>query len=40
MAPLTVTFDARGSIDPSSETLPSDNFFWFYRDENGVDRPI
>jgi hypothetical protein len=34
MAPLTVTFDARGSSDPSSETLPTDNFYRYYRDEN------
>ncbi len=40
MAPLTVTFDARGSSDPSSETIPRDNFFRYYRDENGVDTPI
>ena len=40
MAPLTVTFDARGSSDPSMETIPTDNFYRYYRDENGVDRPI
>lgn len=40
LAPLTVTFDARGSSDPSSETIPTNNFFWYYRDENGVDNPI
>ena len=40
LAPLTVTFDARGSSDPSSETIPTDNFYWYYRDENGVDNPI
>ena len=40
LAPLTVTFDARNSIDPSSETIPTNNFFWYYRDENGVDTPI
>jgi hypothetical protein len=34
MAPLTVTFDARTSSDPSWETIPSDNFYWYYRDEN------
>lgn len=39
-APLTVTFDARSSSDPSSETIPTDNFFWYYRDENWVDTPI
>ena len=40
MAPLTVTFDARGSSDPSSETIPAKNFFWYYRDEKWVDTPI
>ena len=40
MAPLTVTFDARDSSDPSSETIPRDNFYWYYRDEKGVDTPI
>lgn len=39
-APLTVTFDARASIDPSNQTIPSNNFFWYYRDVNGVDKPI
>lgn len=39
-APLTVTFDARWSVDPSSETIPTDNFFWYYRDENWVDTPM
>lgn len=40
MAPLTVTFDARSSSDPSWETIPADNFYWYYRDENWVDTPI
>ena len=40
MAPLTVTFDARNSSDPSQETIPAGNFFWYYRDEKWVDRPI
>lgn len=39
-APLTVTFDARASKDPSSETIPSKNFYWYYRDTKGVDRVI
>ena len=37
-APLTVTFDARASKDPSNETIPSNNFFRYYRDTRGVDR--
>lgn len=39
-APLTVTFDARKSTDPSEQTIPSDNFFWYFRDVNGVDKII
>lgn len=39
-APLTTTFDARGSVDPSNETIPEDNYFWYYRDIDGVDRTI
>lgn len=39
-APLTVTFDGRGSIDPSNETIPSDNFFRWYKDIDGIDRQI
>ena len=39
-APLNVTFDARGSKDPSSDTIPSDNYFWYYRDVYGNDRTI
>ena len=39
-APLTVTFDGRGSTDPSQETIPISNFFRYYRDEKWVDRPI
>lgn len=39
-APLTVTFDARASSDPSNETIPSRNYFWYYRDIDGTDKPI
>ncbi|MEI7563262.1 MAG: hypothetical protein WCJ39_06510 [bacterium] len=39
-APLTVTFDARTSKDPSNDTIPSKNFFWYYKDTNGVDKTI
>jgi len=38
--PLTVTFDARESIDPSNDTIPTDNFFWYYKDINGVEVPL
>ena len=40
MAPLTVTFDARNSTDPSLETIPENNFYRYYRDEKWVDTPI
>ena len=39
-APLNVTFDARASSDPSNETIPSDNYFWYYRDINWQDKAI
>jgi PKD repeat protein len=31
-APLVVTFDARNSKDPSNDTIPSDNYFWYFKD--------
>ena len=36
-APITVTFDARDSIDPSKDTIPANNFFWYYKDIKGND---
>lgn len=39
-APLTVTFDARLSSDPSNETIPWDNYFRYYRDINWQDQSI
>jgi len=30
--PLNVTLDARESLDPSNDTIPSDYFFWWYKD--------
>ncbi|MDR0608306.1 MAG: hypothetical protein LBG52_08475 [Candidatus Peribacteria bacterium] len=39
-APLTVTFNARGSKDPSNETIPTRNFFRYYRDTKGIFRTI
>lgn len=36
-APVTVTLDARESIDPSKDTIPSDNFFWYYKNSQGQD---
>ena len=37
---MTVTFDARGSKDPSNDTIPSSNYFWYYRDIQGNDQAI
>jgi hypothetical protein len=31
-APLVVTLDARASVDPSNDTIPSKNYFRYYRD--------
>ncbi|MDD2536947.1 MAG: PKD domain-containing protein [Candidatus Absconditabacteria bacterium] len=39
-APLTVTFDARASKDPSNDTIPNNNYYRYYRDEKGIDRTI
>lgn len=39
-APLTVTFNATASTDPSSETIPENNYFRYYRDINWVDQII
>lgn len=37
-APLTVTFDGRWSYDPSADTIPTNNYFWYYKDSNWVER--
>jgi len=39
-APLNVTFDGRLSSDPSNETIPSDNYFRYYRDTNWQDQVV
>ena len=39
-APLTVTFDARLSSDPSNETIPSNNYYRYFRDINWEDQTI
>ncbi len=39
-APLNVTFDWRWSKDPSNDTIPSDNFFWYYKDTQWITRVI
>lgn len=39
-APLNVTFDARASLDPSNETIPSENYFRYYRDVKWNDQTI
>lgn len=39
-APLNVTLNASQSYDPSNQTIPNDNYFWYYRDVDWVDREI
>ena len=39
-SPLIVTFDATTSSDPSDDTIPSDNFFRYYKDVFGIERPM
>ncbi|MCX6823805.1 MAG: PKD domain-containing protein [candidate division SR1 bacterium] len=39
-APLTVTFDGRASVDPSNDTIPSKNYYRYYRDIDGNDTTI
>ena len=39
-APLSVTLDARWSIDPSNDTIPSSNFYWYYKDTEWNEVPI
>lgn len=39
-APINVTFDARWSVDPSNDTIPSNNFYWYYRDTSWIERVI
>lgn len=36
-APMTVTFDARSSTDPSKDTIPTNNFFRYFKNAQGVD---
>lgn len=36
-APMTVTFDARASMDPSQDTIPTNNFFWYFKDAQWAD---
>jgi hypothetical protein len=39
-APMNVTLDARGSSDPSNDTIPERNYYWYYKDSNGDERVI
>ena len=39
-APLIVTFDGRASLDPSNETIPSKNYYRYYRDINWLDKSM
>ncbi len=39
-APLSVTFNAKESVDPSNDTIPSANYFRYYKDTKGRDQVI
>lgn len=39
-APLVVTFDARWSQDPSNDTIPEKNYFWYFKDNSWTQRVI
>ena len=39
-APMTVTFDARSSVDPSKDTIPRNNYFWRFKDIDGIEKII
>lgn len=39
-APLNVSLDWTSSYDPSEDTIPSWNYFWYYKDTNKIDRII
>lgn len=33
-SPLTVTFDANDSSDPSGDTIPNGNFYWYFKNDS------
>lgn len=35
-APFTVTFDWTRSVDPSDQTIPENNFYWYYKNMDWV----
>ncbi|MEF2176130.1 MAG: PKD domain-containing protein [Candidatus Absconditabacteria bacterium] len=35
-APFTVTFDGTRSVDPSDQTIPENNYYWYYKNMDGV----
>jgi hypothetical protein len=39
-APHNVTLDARGSTDPSQDTIPNGNFYWYFSDVDGVQKTL
>jgi PKD repeat protein len=39
-APHNVTLDARASIDPSQDTIPNENFYWYFSDVDGVQKTL
>lgn len=39
-APHNVTLDARASIDPSQDTIPNENFYWYFSDVDGIQKTL
>ena len=39
-APHNVTLDARASIDPSKDTIPNENFYWYFSDVDGIQKTL
>lgn len=37
-APVVITFDWRASRDPSADTIPERNYYWYYKDSNWVQK--
>jgi PKD repeat protein len=39
-APHNVTLDARASTDPSQDTIPNENFYWYFSDVDGIQKTL
>jgi len=39
-APHNVTLDARGSTDPSQDTIPNENFYRYFSDVDGIQKTL